>query len=244
MFNIIKKILYPLTKEIRAVFTYPSNRIDLEQDDYDAYWEKKRGGAHLATLSSWQEARARYIASEIIKTSPVSVVDIACGTGNILKYLKDTIPGMRTIGVDVSPKALLVAKTLGIETKETSDILKTLEYMDPVDYILFLEILEHLPNAEMILKAGVVKAKRAVFFSIPNTGYITYRLRLLFGKVPAQWHRHPGEHVRFWTMQDVKWWLRALSIDTYTIHTYKGVPLLNKVWPALFGAAFVVMIRV
>jgi len=70
-----------------------------------------------------------------------------------------------------------------------------------------------------------------------------YRLRLLFGKFPAQWRVHPGEHVRFWTARDLRWWLLAQGIENYKIFYYEGIPLLNKIVPSLFAAGFVVYIQ-
>ena len=59
-----------------------------------------------------------------------------------------------------------------------------------------------------------------------------------------QWTLHPGEHLRFWTYRDLKWWLNELSlIDKSTVHIYEGIPLLNKLWRGLFGAGFIVKIE-
>jgi 2-polyprenyl-3-methyl-5-hydroxy-6-metoxy-1,4-benzoquinol methylase len=106
-----------------------------------------------------------------------------------------------------------------------------------------LEVLEHIPNPEKFIKTISKKAKKGVFFSVPNTGYISYRLRLLFGAFPMQWNIHPGEHLRFWTYRDLKWWLNELDLaDRSEIYVYQGIPLLNKIYKGLFGAGFVVKI--
>jgi len=109
---------------------------------------------------------------------------------------------------------------------------------------MILEVLEHMPNPEKFLKLIIKKAKRGVFFSFPNTGYISYRLRLLFGAFPMQWRIHPGEHLRFWTYRDLKWWLKELELyDKSEIYVYEGIPVLNRLWKGLFGAGFVVEIK-
>jgi len=100
-----------------------------------------------------------------------------------------------------------------------------------------------MPNAEKILEYIYRKAKIGVFFSIPNSGYFIYRLRLLFGKFPKQWSVFPNEHLRFWTLGDLKWWLCALGYKKYKIFCYKGIPILNILLPSLFAAGLVVYIE-
>jgi hypothetical protein len=104
------------------------------------------------------------------------------------------------------------------------------------------EIIEHVPDAEGLLAAVRNKATKGVFFSIPNTGFFTHRFRLLFGKFPAQWSERPNEHVRFWTLRDVTWWLNAQDITQFEVHTYEGVPYLKHVLPSLFAAGILVYI--
>ena len=120
----------------------------------------------------------------------------------------------------------------------------TIEELPEVDHIMILEVLEHMPNPEKFLKMILPKAKKSIFFSFPNSGYIAYRLRLLFGSFPMQWTLHPGEHLRFWTFRDLKWWLNQMSLlHKSKIHIYEGVPILNKVWKGLFGAGLIVKVE-
>ena len=111
------------------------------------------------------------------------------------------------------------------------------------DYISALEILEHIQNPENALIQLINKSNIAVFISFPNTGYIFYRLRFLLGRFPVQWRLHPGEHLRFWTYKDLKWWLTKLNITNYKIHTYEGLPFLNKLFPSIFAEAFLIQIN-
>jgi 2-polyprenyl-3-methyl-5-hydroxy-6-metoxy-1,4-benzoquinol methylase len=110
------------------------------------------------------------------------------------------------------------------------------------DYALLCEIIEHVPDAEALLAAARRAARRGVFVSVPNTGFFTYRLRLLFGKFPAQWAVRPNEHLRFWTLTDMRWWLRAQGIHDATVHAYEGVPLLKHLVPNLFAAGIIMYI--
>ena len=112
------------------------------------------------------------------------------------------------------------------------------------DYVVMSEVIEHVSNSEYFVKTGYKLAKKALIISIPNTGYYTYRLRLLFGKFPVQWVQHPAEHLRFWTIRDFKSWLTSLNID---ISLLKIVPsngiFLYKLFPNLFGKQIVFIIE-
>ena len=115
-----------------------------------------------------------------------------------------------------------------------------LEKVKKTDHLLLLEVLEHLPHSEKVLATAYEKSRRGIFFSFPNSGFFIYRLRLLFGKFPMQWRVYPNEHLRFWTVADLKWWLRAQGYTEYDIFFYKGIPLLNRLWPSLFAAGLFV----
>ena len=149
------------------------------------------------------------------------------------------------LGADISDVFLDFLDSKNIDTiKFDINNFSEVKNLPEVDYIMLLEVLEHMPNPEEFLNLIVPKAKKSIFFSFPNSGYISYRLRLLFGAFPMQWTVHPGEHLRFWTYRDLKWWLNELNFKNQsTIHVYEGIPFLNKVWKSLFGAGFIIEIK-
>jgi 2-polyprenyl-3-methyl-5-hydroxy-6-metoxy-1,4-benzoquinol methylase len=245
MQHYIKKIkdeLFELKRWTKLVISYP--KLSLEKVDYDTYWKDKRG-TEIGRLSDWQTERANIIVSQIKKEGlgKVKLLDIGCGDGSILNYISKEIIVDRMYGADSSSFALKRAENFGI-TGTLIDIgsIDSLGKLPVTNYTLLLEILEHIPNPEEVLRCVYEKTSGGIFFSFPNTGFIVYRLRLLLGKAPMQWRLHPSEHLRFWTHTDLKWWLAELGYKKYTINFYKGIPLLKKIWPALFAAAFVVYI--
>lgn len=237
----LKDFLYSLKVFYRDIFFYPKDKIVVEESlDYDKYWEEKRGD-DIRMLSDWQKIRADIVLSVLNKQAPISIGDIGCGEGSILKYLMDKLRVSKAVGYDSSDFALDKARKIGMDVIKL-DVNREEEFIkiEPADYFLLLEILEHIPHAERLLEAAYDKSKKGVFFSFPNSGFLTYRLRLLFGKFPKQWINFPNEHLRFWTDKDLKWWLKALDYKSYNIFYYKGIPVLNKIWPSLFAAGFVV----
>ena len=98
--------------------------------------------------------RAHHIRSVIARYLPQDrssrIVDLACGSGAYLHYLRSS--GYTNIsGVDVSPEQIGLAHLLGIHNAECRDLLSELSEMDSdsIDAVLAIDILEHLKNDEL-----------------------------------------------------------------------------------------------
>ncbi len=215
--------------------------LDLREVDYDHYWRVKTGGK-MGVPNSYQRIRAAWIASRIDDNA--SVLDLGCGDGALLMEIRKQKP-VSVYGVDVSKYALDFVASNDIPTFHRNlGEPDCLDDLPEVDHVLLLELLEHMPDPERFLQQALNKTRKSVFFSFPNTGYILYRAQLLFGRFPVQWETHPGEHLRFWTYRDLRWWLGELGyLDRTSIHIYKGIPGLKRVWKGLFGRAFICELR-
>lgn len=231
--------MFLLKKWWRDIFLYP--RTDLT-GSLDQYWEG-RGRGQGNGLSAWQKERAEYALSILPKTGDFSVLDIGSGDGGVLAYCKSKRPGLSGTGVDLSETALSLLKQKGFAALQ-------MELADPknysalpfADYVLMFEIIEHMPDTEALLAATLKIAQKGILISVPNSGFFTYRLRLLFGRFPLQWAVFPSEHLRFWTVADMWWWLRAHGVHNATIHTYQGVPLLKYLFPRWCAAGMIIYI--
>ena len=161
--------------------------------NYDEYWEKK-GSEDILRLNPFQEYRANYIIQNIEDNS--SMLDIGTGEANILKKII-TSKKINATGSDISDHAKDRLNSIGIEhlKLDLSDI-ESVRNINNFDYIIILEVLEHIPNSEEVLVELLNKTNKALFYSFPNTGFFIDRLRLLFGRFPQQWHHHPSEHLR------------------------------------------------
>ncbi|TAL48873.1 class I SAM-dependent methyltransferase [Patescibacteria group bacterium] len=241
LFKSLKSGLYQVKLWFVQIFRYPS--FSLPDTDYDKYWQDKRV-RDVDTLSDWQKIRADFILRTIPQSERAVFVDIGCGYESVLRYLSDHTVVLRGIGIDVSSFALEHAKKFGFETVK-ADVTDPgfVDHIPACDYAVLFEVLEHIPHSEKLLLAVHRKARKGVFFSFPNTGFFVHRLRLLFGRFPLQWKLFPGEHLRFWTKKDLLWWLKSLGFKNYKLLCYKGMPPLNKIWPSLFAAGFVVYLK-
>ena len=220
-----------------AIFSYPAKHIETQQPSHDSYWESR--GRTKPQVSPWQKQRADIFLRHVQEGS-FSVSDIGCGDGSVLGYIKEKREGMTGVGVDGSSNALKHVREAGFVSVE-ADISDTDIVFPQADYTLLFEIIEHVPHAELLLARAREASTKGVCISIPNTGFFTYRLRMLFGSFPTQWIQHPSEHVRFWTLRDIKWWLNVQGIEG-RVYTYEGVPILKHIIPSLFAAGIVVYI--
>jgi methionine biosynthesis protein MetW len=220
---------------IKDMFKY--NAYNDHDTDYETYWKSR----DTKNFNEYQRARAKFLYSMIGPED--SVLDMGCGAGSTLGYLRDQGLRGKYMGVDISDAALNAAKERGVETIKgdihNPDILNNIGVYD---YVTAFEVLEHMPDSEKLLTWMLDHARKGVLFSMPNTGFFVHRFRLLFGRFPLQWRAHPSEHVRFWTLRDMRWWLDQLGHKNAKIHGYLGVPVLYKIWPSLFAAGQVIFI--
>lgn len=231
----MKDFLYSIKKFYIDLFCYPIMQVD--KVDYEAYWNNKKKGS-LGMPNSFQIARANWISGRIKENC--SILDVGCGDGSVLIAIRKN-KKISAIGADCSTVMLEFLEKQNI-TANFLDLSKknSIESLPTKDHYLVLEVLEHFPNPEEFLRRCLERVGESVFVSVPNTGYISHRLRLLFGKFPLQWRAHPSEHLRFWTVADFKWWVDQLNLTEQTeIGYYAGFPILNKIFPNLFAQGII-----
>jgi methionine biosynthesis protein MetW len=222
----------------RRLFTYPDTA-DLRRHDYDAYWIAK-AGSRLGQLSTWRLRRARAFAN--LLSPGDSVLDLGTGDGAVLRYL---ISERRIVakGLDVSPAAVEFCRRQGLDVDLIDVARPETIPAGTWDYAILSEVLEHLPHPERLLDALRPHVRRGLLVSVPNSGFIAHRMRLMLGRFPLQWIVWPGEHLRFWTMADFYWWAEQLGFAVAACEPYEGVRGLRRWWPSLFAAGAVYLLE-
>jgi len=108
------------------------------------------------------------------------------------------------------------------------------------DRVLLLDVLEHLPHPEILLReAGeVVKQHGAIIVSVPNVSNVTVRVALLFGKFNyADRGIMDRTHLRFFTLKTARQFLRENGFDIVEEKiTVMPVELILGVSPGNFFA--------
>lgn len=225
-------------RSLRRLFVYPDTA-RVGEVDYDTYWDNK-AQAGLGHLSPWRLKRAKVFTS--IVQSGDEVLDVGVGDGALLRYMIEH-KQVHGYGLDISPKAVAFCQEQGLNVS-LADANKPLTSFlhQSFDYIILSEIIEHLPDPESLLDSLRPYVRKGLIISIPNTGFYQHRLRLLLGRFPLQWVVTPGEHLRFWTHADFRWWARQIRFQILREVPYEGTPVLRNIWPSLFAAAFVYLL--
>jgi len=206
-----------------------------EFENYDEYWKKR------SEISV--RYRDKYIASMLPDTG--RVLDIGCGNGAFLKYLKSKKLGLELMGIDISDVAISRLKKEGI-AGIVCDLTK--EDMPPsvkADHVTLMEVLEHVANAEELIQKIRRTGAMRFYVTIPNLGFFKNRLRLAFGgKMPITMiFFHIKEHIRFWTVSDFKYWADRMGFKIVHYHGQYGTFFLWKVWPSLFASGMIYVLE-
>ena len=204
----------------------------LKKMDYENYWKAK---------ASFEFSLRYPVFAEVIEEGS-SVLDIGCGNGATLKFLKEQ-KNVKGEGIDISQEAVKIARSKGLKAFVADISSPDFRITNEYDYIILSEVLEHVPNPEEIMEKVKGKFRKMLIVSIPNIGHYMHRLRLLFGRFPIQWVYHPGEHLRFWTVKDFKKWVNYLGFRIVDICTFTGFLFLHKFMPNLLADSVIFLLK-
>lgn len=125
-----------------------------------------------------------YIRSDIAPLLPASVnriVDVGCGAGQTLAWLKRLYPQAYTVGLEGNAS---LSQDLAINSDEFHivDLNGDLPYIGSPDLLLFLDVLEHLPDPEKLLSrlTAELAPGGTVIVSLPNIAHLSVSIPLLF----------------------------------------------------------------
>jgi len=216
--------------QVKGIFV--SKRFNTMSVNNDDYWSSRLNEDQSNLLNSFQLKRVDFICNNIEEGS--NLLDVGSGPGLLIEQIRKQ-KNISATGIENSNSAIKGLRERNFNHIK-SDITQGI-FLDckGFDHILFLEVLEHLPNSEVIILEALDKANKSVFFSVPNSGYLFHRIRMLFGRFPVQWKVFPGEHLRFWTIKDMKIWISCLGLKIEKKYFYEGIPLVNKIFPNLFA---------
>ena len=136
------------------------------------------------------------------------ILSLGCGMGTDLWWLSRDND---VFGLDLSQKAILIARKHGLKAK-VGDVTKKLPYKaQSFDIVVLKDILEHIldPMALLLEARRVVRSRGTIVVSLPNHFWWWFRIRILFGR-NLLWktlqHDHTKDqhewdymHIRFFT---------------------------------------------
>jgi methionine biosynthesis protein MetW len=207
-----------------------------EFSDYDDYWNKR----------GRQEPKYRFVWVAERLPEHGTLLDVGCGDGAFLEHAREQKPRLRLIGIDGSAAAIGKLRAKGLEGELVPDLNNPdLASFHAVDIIVAMELIEHLPEPELLMKE-FLKTRATVFYiTIPNLGFIVNRLRLaLGGKMPVTAIvYHIKEHLRFWTVRDFRHWARHCGFEVVAHAGQNGFAGLWRIWPSLFARQMLYVLK-
>ncbi len=129
-----------------------------------------------------------------------SVLDLGCGDGSLLRYLRET-RGVRGYGVEINDTnvAACIANHVNVIQSDLESGIADFE-SDSFDFVILSQTLQATRHTEALMKE-IVRVGREGIVSFPNFGYWKNRLQVLLGNMPVskelpyQWYDTPNVHL-------------------------------------------------
>ncbi len=202
----------------------------------EAYWDKKEseGGVNrleFKPVLSWMG-------------KDKNVLDVGCGDGALGAQLMEK-KGCTVSGIDLSEKAVKIAKEKGLDSK-VCDLDMGLPFKDDeFDVCVAVDVLEHVYRPLELLKE-CKRVAPVIIMASPNMAYIKARLQLLGGRFPKAplfddfWH--DTQHIHLFSYKDLLDGARSIGLrPARTWFWTPGLPEgLVKIMPNLLARVFAV----
>lgn len=188
--------------------------------------------------------------------SPGSVVlDVGCWNGSLGKVLIRE-KGCIVDGIDGNEKGIAQAKKYGYDRvflKDLNDLTRLEIPSRKYDYVVIADVLEHIlnPHEVLIHYSKYLKKEGRVIISLPNIGFLLYRLQHLFGRFD---YKHVGvmdrTHLKFYTLKTMNNMFRECGFTVEKTTSYNEVApkyfllqWLKEIRPTVFALQFVFMLK-
>lgn len=146
------------------------------------------------------EARPDFAAIAAWIPQGASVLDLGCGDGSLLRYLRET-RDMHGYGVEIDARkiAACIANGVNVIHSDLDAGLADFE-SDSFDFVILSQTLQATRYTEALMKE-IARVGREGIVSFPNFGYWKNRLQIFGGHMPVskvlpyQWYDTPNVHL-------------------------------------------------
>ena len=160
------------------------------------------------------------------------VLDVGCGTGVITALIHD-LRSASIVGIEPDPDRALRARERGLEVHEGFLTDGYIREHGPFDYIVFADVLEHLPNPAAIVRIAKqgLRPGGSIVLSVPNVAHWFVRGGLLWGQFDYQDSGiMDATHLRWFTRRTIREFVERLGFEVTALdHTVNiGLPDYNR----------------
>lgn len=143
--------------------------------------------ADFAAIARWVEPNAK-------------VLDLGCGDGALLKYLKEA-RNAHGYGIEIADANILACVEKNVNVIQM-DLEAGLSGFEPqsFDFVVLSQTLQAMRNIELVVKE-ILRVGRQGIVTIPNFGYWRRRIQIIGGRMPVskdlpyQWYDTPNIHL-------------------------------------------------
>ena len=133
-------------------------------------------------------------------TPNAKVLDLGCGDGSLLKYLKEA-RGTHGYGIEIDDANILACVEKGVNVIQM-DLETGLSGFEPqsFDFVILSQTLQAMRNIELVVKE-ILRVGLQGILTIPNFGYWRRRIQIIGGRMPVsedlpyQWYDTPNIHL-------------------------------------------------
>jgi methionine biosynthesis protein MetW len=227
---------------------------------YDSIWDRKSqtrppsaARRHWLRRFIWDPfvgplANPRHEVALSLLQGGERLLDIGCWSGYFLEGVRERKLYRELYGVDVVAEGVEAARAKGFQAQVVDLNREPLPF--PAGYfdaVTILAVLEHVfdPYAMMREIARVLSPGGEFVIAVPNVGWLTNRLRLLFGRLPVTsgdpgWD---GGHLHYFTQHALDRLLQREGFDILARKTTGARPYLREWWLSLLAPEFVYRCR-
>jgi len=179
------------------------------------------------------------------------ILEIGCGTGATGSALKNRLPGLYYVGLEIDDRAVEIAQTrldrvLKVDLGAINRLCLPLE-PESFDLLIAADVLEHLYDPWQILYVlrGFLKAKGKALLSIPNTQNIYLIAQLVMGHWTYQkYGLLDATHIRFFTWKEIEKLLTGTGFRILLCKKQLQTDLADKEFPLDLSIANLVLRQV
>lgn len=170
-----------------------------------------------------------------------SVLDLGCGDGSLLRYLKET-RAVRGYGVEISDIDIVSCIVNGVNVIQNDLDAGLSDFEDgSFDFVILSQTLQATRHTEPLIRE-MLRVGREGIVSFPNFGYWKNRLSVLLGNMPVsrelpyQWYDTPNVHLC--TLRDFENFCRDQNVTVLERRVMTGESKV-QVLPNLLGSTAV-----